>query len=135
MWQARWHQARFGGSWTPRRLLHGAAALGLATLFLALAAPGGAAPIPNTLPVFTNGLAQSVFSNATALHGEAWVEVPGVDSDWDGIPDRVHFDITRPLETQPEGLKVPPIFEASPYFANLGPNANYSVNPEVGFPP
>jgi hypothetical protein len=53
------------------------------------------------VPTFADGLAQSVFSanSATWLRGEAWVKVPGVDSDRDGVPDRVHIDITRPAET------------------------------------
>jgi predicted acyl esterase len=90
-------------------------------------------------PAFADGLSQSVFStsSATWIRGEAWVQVPGVDSDLDGSPDRVHIDITRPAETADPACnyKAPVIFEASPYFANLGPNANWSVDHEVGFPP
>jgi len=43
-------------------------------------------------------------------HGEAWVQAPD-DSDGDGIPDRIHADITRPMETADPacGYKAPVI--------------------------
>lgn len=68
-------------------------------------------------PIFANGLAQNVFSAdpSTWVRGETWVEVPGVDSDLDGVPDRVHVDITRPAETANGcGYRAPVILEASP---------------------
>ncbi|GAA5200310.1 hypothetical protein GCM10023322_77920 [Rugosimonospora acidiphila] len=103
------------------------------------ASPSADAPGACATPTFADGLAQNVFSadSTTWVRGEAWVQVPGVDSDRDGIPDRVHIDITRPAETaNPScGYKAPVIFEASPYFANLGPNANWSVDHEIGDPP
>ena len=72
-------------------------------------------------PTFVNGLAQSVFTANTAdwIRGEGWVQ-SNDDSDHDGKLDRIHFDVTRPKETA-TGLKVPTIMEASPYYANLGP--------------
>ena len=83
-------------------------------------------------PTFVNGLAQNVFSTNTAdwIRGEGWVQST-YDSDHDGKLDRIHFDITRPKETA-SGLKVPVILEASPYYANLGPNSNWSVDVEIG---
>ena len=86
-------------------------------------------------PTFVNGLAQNVFSTNTAdwIRGEGWVQST-YDSDHDGKLDRIHFDITRPKETA-TGLKVPVILEASPYYANLGPNSNWSVDVELGATP
>ena len=86
-------------------------------------------------PTFVNGLSQNVFSANTAdwIRGEGWVQST-YDSDHDGKPDRIHFDITRPKETA-SGLKVPVILEASPYYANLGPNSNWSVDLEIGATP
>jgi len=99
-------------------------------LVAALAASGGVAHAAE--PTFVNGLAQNVFSTNQAdwIRGEGWVQST-FDSDFDGKPDRIHFDITRPKETG-EGLKVPTIMEASPYYANLGPNSNWSVDVEIG---
>ena len=93
------------------------------------------APEP-AVPTFVNGLAQNVFSANSAdwVRGEAWVE-SNFDSDNDGKLDRIHIDITRPKETDTDGLKVPVVFEDSPYYANLGPARNWSVNHEIGFPP
>ncbi len=86
-------------------------------------------------PTFVNGLSQSVFSTNTAdwIRGEGWVQST-YDSDHDGKLDRIHFDVTRPKETA-SGLKVPTIMEASPYYANLGPNSNWSVDVEIGAQP
>ena len=43
------------------------------------------------------------------------------DSDGDGRKDRMHVDVTRPLQTRTESLKVPVVYETSPYFAGTGP--------------
>lgn len=37
-----------------------------------------------------------------------------MDSDGDGRRDRVHVDVSRPTETETDGLKVPVIYEDSP---------------------
>jgi predicted acyl esterase len=102
----------------------------------ALATAVGASSVAGAAePTFVNGLAQSVFSANTAdwIRGEGWVQST-YDSDHDGKLDRIHFDITRPKETA-TGLKVPTIVEASPYYANLGPNSNWSVDLELGATP
>jgi X-Pro dipeptidyl-peptidase len=53
------------------------------------------------------------------------------DSDGDGRNDRLHVDVTRPLQTRTEGLKVPVIYETSPYFAGTGPmDTSYYWNAE-----
>ncbi|HEX2419275.1 MAG TPA: hypothetical protein VHJ83_14335, partial [Micromonosporaceae bacterium] len=107
------------------RLLAGAVAATALTIAmavqpaLALAAPTLAAP---AVPTFVNGLAQAVFSTNPAdwYSGEVWVEAP-FDSDSDGRPDRIHADFTTPSEVLTDGLKVPVIFEDSPYYAGFAP--------------
>ena len=94
---------------------------GVATVPGAMAAP---APEPApAVPTFVNGLAQNVFSAATAdwISGEVWVE-SDFDSDGDGKLDRMHADYTLPKETATDGLKVPVIYEDSPYYAGTAPN-------------
>ena len=75
-----------------------------------------------TLPVFTDGQAQVVAGFDTPddwIRHFLWVEAP-FDSDGDGRPDRLHVDVTRPKQTDTEGLKVPVVYETSPYFAGTG---------------
>ena len=107
--------------------------VGLAAALAAGVAVSGVAGAAE--PTFVNGLAQNVFSANTAdwIRGEGWVQSTS-DADHDGKLDRIHFDITRPKETA-SGLKVPTIMEASPYYANLGPNSNWSVDVELGAQP
>ena len=99
-----------------------------------------AAPAPEpapAVPTFVNGLSQNVFSTATAdwISGEVWVESE-FDSDGDGKKDRLHADYTLPKETATDGLKVPVIYEDSPYYANTAPNySNWNVDHELGATP
>jgi len=108
--------------------------------------PKSAAPVPGSaaaaiaapaVPTFVNGMAQAVFATGAAnwINHDVWVELD-VDTDGDGKKDRVHTDVSRPTETQTDGLKVPVIFEDSPYYAG-GPNnqANWAVDHEIGNPP
>ncbi|WP_214320814.1 Xaa-Pro dipeptidyl-peptidase [Nonomuraea sediminis] len=74
-----------------------------------------------------NNATQPVFSRADAVKQTVYVEVAGVDSDSDGKPDRVAVDILRPKETD-QGLKVPVIMEASPYYAGGNDVANHVVD-------
>ncbi|MDR3202603.1 MAG: hypothetical protein LBT54_05675, partial [Bifidobacteriaceae bacterium] len=96
---------------SPRRLARTAVALAAS---FAVVVPLGAASAPATadglVPVFdpTTGLAQNVFTaRNTWAYDQVWVEVPGIDSDGDGLNDLVHVDVNRPGETSTEGLKVP----------------------------
>ena len=57
------------------------------------------------------------------------------DSDGDGKKDRVHVDVSRPRETDTDGLKVPVIYEDSPYYAGGADVANWAVDHEIGAPP
>ncbi len=95
-------------------------------------------PAP-TVPVFENGQAQIVpgFADSTTwIREQLWVET-SFDSDGDGRLDRVHVDVTRPLQTRTEGLKVPVIYETSPYYAGTsGPRSSlWNVEQELGATP
>ena len=75
-----------------------------------------------SVPVFADGEAQVVpgFKDAKEwIRHDLWVETE-FDSDSDGKLDRVHVDVTRPKQTDTEGLKLPIIYESSPYFAGTG---------------
>ena len=66
-----------------------------------------------------------------------WVETE-FDTDGDGRKDRMHVDVTRPGQTDSEGLKVPVIYETSPYFAGIGqndPDYFWDIKQEVGAKP
>jgi X-Pro dipeptidyl-peptidase len=45
------------------------------------------------------------------------------DSDGDGKNDRMHVDVTRQKQTDTEGLKVPVVYESSPYFSGVASNS------------
>ncbi|RKQ92182.1 X-Pro dipeptidyl-peptidase-like protein [Solirubrobacter pauli] len=94
-----------------------------------------AAPAP-AVPTFVNGMSQAVFASGEAnwVNEDLWVELD-VDTDGDGKKDRVHTDVSRPMETNTDGLKVPVIFEDSPYYAGGPDQANWAVDHEIGFPP
>ena len=88
-------------------------------------------------PVFKNGEAQIVeaFSNPKDwLRHDLWVETE-FDTDGDGKLDRMHVSVTRPKQTETEGLKLPVIYVTSPYFAGVAENAPgtmWNVNIELG---
>lgn len=90
-------------------------------------------------PVFVDGQAQVVPAfedQAQWIRHRLWVETE-FDSDGDKKKDRVHVDVTRPAQTETEGLKVPVVYESSPYFAGTsGPRENlWNVNQELGAEP
>lgn len=113
-----------------------AALLGAATLTALVAPPvaAGADDADVQQPVFTGGMAQPVYSADPSdwVVQELWV-VSDVDSDGDGHKDKVHFDVTRPAETE-QGLKVPVVYEASPYYAGGNPITNHDVHHELYAP-
>src|SRR5689334_3419293 len=66
-------------------------------------------------PVFADGQAQIVpaFQDQSQwIREKLWVETE-FDSDKNGKKDRVFTDVTRPKQTETEGLKVPVIYESS----------------------
>jgi X-Pro dipeptidyl-peptidase len=74
-------------------------------------------------PVVKDGQAQVVkaFEDSDYwIREELWVETE-FDSDDDGKLDRMHVDVTRPRQTETEGLKVPVVYESSPYYAGTAP--------------
>jgi X-Pro dipeptidyl-peptidase len=100
------------------RLALPAAAAAIATLTASLAAQPSA-PASRAFPVFIDGMAQVVpaFQDSTTwVRHDLWVET-NFDSDRDGRNDRVHVDVTRPLQTDTKGLRVPVLYGSSPYFA------------------
>lgn len=81
-------------------------------------------PAKTVVPVIVDGEAQKIeaFENAADwIKHDLWVETT-FDSDGDGKPDRMHVDVTRPKQTDSEGLKLPVIYESSPYFAGTSTN-------------
>ncbi|MGB0598636.1 MAG: Xaa-Pro dipeptidyl-peptidase [Rubripirellula sp.] len=73
-------------------------------------------------PVFKDGEAQVVkaFSDPDYwIRHDLWVETE-FDSDEDGKLDRMHVSVTRPRQTESEGLKLPVVYVSSPYFAGTG---------------
>lgn len=83
-------------------------------------------------PVFVDGMTTVVpeFNNpADWIIHDLWVETT-FDTDGDGKPDRMHVDVTRPKQTETEGLKLPVVYESSPYFAGTGTaDLQYFWNP------
>jgi len=66
-----------------------------------------------------------------------WVETT-FDSDGDGKLDRMHVFLTRPKQTETDGLRLPVIYETSPYFSGVGGNSKdyfWKVNHEIGAVP
>jgi len=90
-------------------------------------------------PIFKEGEAQIIpaFEDSTKwIRHDLWVET-NFDSDGDGRLDRMHVDVTRPLETD-KGLKLPVIYETSPYYAGVargGKELFWEVKHELGEKP
>jgi len=90
-------------------------------------------------PWFKDGEAQIVpaFENPDDwIRTDLWVETT-FDTDGDGKPDRMHVAVTRPKQTETDGLKLPVVYESSPYFAGVAPEtegAFHDVYHELGAP-
>lgn len=119
------------------RSIYHTAALSLVTLGAARAG-AQAAPGSKAAPTFVNGMAQIVpaFQDTSSwIRQDLWVET-NFDSDHDGKPDRVHVDVTRPRQTETEGLKVSILYGSSPYFAGTSRDqVNWDVQQELGDQP
>ncbi|RZL50710.1 MAG: Xaa-Pro dipeptidyl-peptidase [Pedobacter sp.] len=89
------------------------------------------------VPVFKDGEAQIVAAFETPdkwLRHDLWVET-SFDTDGDGKLDRMHVSVTRPFQTETEGLKLPVIYESSPYYAGTAgdlPGVFWDIKHEVG---
>lgn len=92
------------------------------------------------MPVFKDGEAQIVkrFEDPDFwIRHDLWVETES-DLDKDDRPDRVHVAVTRPRQTDTEGLKLPVVYVTSPYFAGTAPDAQdtmWSPRQELGEEP
>ncbi len=90
-----------------------------------------------TVPVFKDGEAQIVEAFNTPdkwIRHDLWVETE-FDTDGDGKPDRMHVSVTRPYQTETEKLKLPVIYETSPYYAGtagLVDGVMWNVKHELG---
>lgn len=91
-------------------------------------------------PIFKDGEAQIVeaFNDPSKwIRHDLWVETT-FDSDGDGKLDRMHVDVTRPFQTETEGLKLPVVYESSPYYAGTAGDALglfWEVKHELGEQP
>jgi X-Pro dipeptidyl-peptidase len=100
----------------------------------------GQNPTPGrAAPVFVDGQAQIVPAfqdEAQWIRQTLWVETE-FDSDGDRRRDRVWVDVTRPRQTETEGLRVPVIYQSSPYYAGTSGNRQFlwDVKQEVGAEP
>ena len=109
--------------------------LGLFSILFLIVSSGFAQD--KTVPVFENGEAQPVqgFTNTNDwIRHDLWVET-NFDTDEDGKPDRMHVAVTRPKQTDTEGLKLPVIYVTSPYFAGVAadlPGVMWDVEHELG---
>jgi X-Pro dipeptidyl-peptidase len=74
-----------------------------------------------------DGVTQPVFPFENAIEEVVFVESE-VDSDRDGRRDRVAITISRPGETESQGIDVPVVFEHSPYRGDLGGLPNHPVD-------
>ncbi len=92
------------------------------------------------VPVFEDGEAQIVpaFEDSEKwIRHDLWVETD-FDTDGDGKPDRMHVAVTRPEQTETEGLKLPVVYVSSPYFAGVaggGLEYFWDVRHDVGTAP
>ena len=92
------------------------------------------------IPVFKDGEAQIVqaFNDSEKwIRHDLWVETE-FDTDGDGKLDRMHVSVTRPEQTDTEGLKLPIVYISSPYFAGVAPDVDglfWNVKHELGETP
>ena len=88
-------------------------------------------------PVFKDGEAQIIEAFNTPdqwIRHDLWVET-NFDTDGDGKMDRMHVAVTRPFQTDSEGLTLPVIYVTSPCFAGVAretEGAFWNVNHELG---
>jgi X-Pro dipeptidyl-peptidase len=111
----------------------------LAAACIGFAAAPQAQQAPPARAVFVDGQAQVVDAfeeESQWIRERLWVET-GFDSDRDGRRDRMFVDVTRQRQTDTEGLKVPVIYESSPYYAGTSGDRKFlwDVKQEVGAPP
>ena len=112
--------------------------LKLAALFLLFLGMGAHPLLAQVKPIFENGEAQIIpelKDSTNWIRTDLWVETE-FDTDGDGKMDRMHVDVTRPRQTETEGLKLPVVYASSPYYAGTAGNAPlfWEVKHELGAP-
>jgi X-Pro dipeptidyl-peptidase len=116
---------------TSRRLallvLTAALPLSVVTPAVAAPAPRSDRPTPPPWLKIENGVSVPQFDLANAVEETLFVQTE-VDSDLDGVKDRVRVRLSRPGETETQGIKVPVVFEHSPYRYNTGGGVNHNVD-------
>ncbi len=95
-------------------------------LIVAIALVVVLAPSPATAQKFENGMAQPVFAGQPTIRHNVWVEVPSLDTDRDGVNDRIRVQISRPDATD-RGTKLPVVLVASPYTGGMMPYPQYDI--------
>ncbi|GAA0878370.1 Xaa-Pro dipeptidyl-peptidase [Algoriphagus jejuensis] len=108
----------------------------LSALLILFVFGGSLTLLAQVKPIFENGEAQIVpelKDTANWIRHDLWVETE-FDTDGDGKKDRMHVDVTRPKQTETEGLKLPVIYASSPYYAGTAGNAPifWDVKHELG---
>lgn len=118
------------------RLVASGAAVAVAVALVTPAAPAAAGhkgddlPTPPPWLLIEDGVSQPQFSLDDAIEETVFVETT-VDSDLDGELDRVRLRLSRPAETESLGIKVPVIFEHSPYRSGTNGAPNHDVDVDV----
>ena len=79
---------------------------------------------------FINGLAQPVFSTTNLVTHNVWIEVPNLDTDRDGINDRIRIQVRRPAVTE-TGVRLPIVMTASPYSGGQLPFPTYDITGQL----
>jgi X-Pro dipeptidyl-peptidase len=97
-----------------------------ALVILAIPASAAADQPPPWLKV-EDGVSQPQFAFADAIEEVVFVETP-LDTDGNGARDRIRIRISRPAETETQGIDVPVVFEHSPYRGPFGDFANHDVD-------
>ncbi|MDZ7773135.1 MAG: Xaa-Pro dipeptidyl-peptidase [Balneolaceae bacterium] len=124
---------------TLRRASNALSLFALLAAILFTATPEAAAQDADTptVPLIEDGRAQVIpaFDNPEEwIRHHLWVETE-FDTDGDGQRDRVHVDVTRPAQTESGDLKLPVIYETSPYYsgvAGLVDSIFWDVRHEIG---
>ena len=111
--------SRFAPLWALVLVIATLASLGLVTAPSAGAATTGASASATKDPTVRHGASQPIYNYSKAIREHVTV-VSSMDSDGDGVADRIAVDIVRPSEKAALASKVPVIMEASPYYSCCG---------------
>ncbi|MCC5940693.1 MAG: Xaa-Pro dipeptidyl-peptidase [Balneolaceae bacterium] len=88
-------------------------------IFVATDARSQDIDVQNSVHIIEDGQAQIIpeFNDPDEwIRHDLWVETE-FDTDGDGKPDRMHVSVTRPAQTESGDLRLPVIYETSPYYA------------------